>query len=146
VPYISLEEIIYKHLCVIINMEKTKVLLDTNFILTCVKQKIDFFEYLEMHGIQILIPEQVIDEIKKMIVSKKKMHFKDDAKLSIIVLKKYNTKFKKIDLNWKNVDNAIMNYAKENPDIIIATLDKEIKTKLKNKKLIIQGKNRLEIR
>ena len=38
--------------------------MDSSFILTCVRQKIDFFEEIELKGIQILIPKQVIREIK----------------------------------------------------------------------------------
>jgi rRNA-processing protein FCF1 len=122
------------------------VLLDSSFILTCAKQKIDFFEFLETSGIQILIPEQVINEIKKISDSKEKLHFKDDAELALIILGKHKNKFKKIDLEGKNVDNAIINFAKKNQDIIIATLDRKIKTSLKNKKLLIRGKKKLELR
>lgn len=126
-------------------MEKTLVLLDSSFILTCVKNKIDFFNEIELMGIQILIPNQVIDEIKNMANSKKKLHFKDDAKISLILLEKNKKNFKKMDLNWKNVDNSIIDFADKNPNIIIATLDREIKKKVKNKKMIIRGRNKLNI-
>jgi len=43
-----------------------QAILDTNFILTCVKQKIDFFEWFNLNGIEILIPLEVINEIKKI--------------------------------------------------------------------------------
>ena len=52
-----------------------KILLDTNFILTCAKQKIDFFDILQ--GKQILIPKQVIDEIKNVADSKQKLSAKN---------------------------------------------------------------------
>ena len=64
-----------------------QVLLDTNFILTCVKQKIDFFEEIYLMGIEILIPEKVIEEIKKL---------KKEAELKI--LEREKTKFHKIFL------------------------------------------------
>lgn len=119
------------------------VILDTNFILTCVKQKIDFFEELELGGIRILIPKQVVDELEKISVSKKKLHFRDDAKLSLKILEK--NKFKKIDLKIKNVDKGIMRFARENPEYLIATLDDELKRRIKNRKLVIRGKKRLEV-
>ncbi len=109
-----------------------EVILDTNFILTCIRQKIDFFEELKLQGYQILIPKQVIEELKKL-----------GGKLSLELLKK--NKFKKIDLKGKNVDKAIINFARKNPNVIIATLDREIKNKIKNPKLIIRGKKKLEI-
>ena len=111
-----------------------QVLLDTNFILTCIKQKIDFFEEIYLMGIQIIIPKEVIAELKKL---------KQD--LALRLLEKEKTKFKKISLKGKNVDNSIINYAKENPKIIIATLDRGIKTKIKSKKMIIRNKKKLEI-
>ncbi len=110
-----------------------QIILDTSFILTCIKQKIDFFE--ELVGTQILIPEQVINEIKNL--------KNPNSGLALKILEK--NKFKKIDLGKGNVDNLIIKFAKENPKSIVATLDKEIKNKTKNYKLIIRGKKKLEV-
>jgi len=107
-------------------------LLDTNFIITCIKQKIDFFEELRFMGFEIIIPDRVIDELKKL-----------KQTLALKLLEKNN--FKKIILIGRDVDNSIINYAKKNPEIIIATLDKELSNKLKNRKIIIRGKKKLEI-
>ena len=107
-------------------------LLDTNFILTCIKQKIDFFEELRFMGFEIIIPNGVIDELKKL---------KQTSALKL--LEKNN--FKEIILVGKNTDNSIINYANKNPDILIATLDKQLSDKLKNGKIIIRGKKKLEI-
>ena len=107
-------------------------LLDTNFILTCIKQKIDFFEELRFMGFEIIIPDRVIDELKKL-----------KQTLALKLLEKNN--FKKIILIGKDVDNSIINYAKKNPEVLIATLDKELQEKLKNKKIVIRGKRKLEI-
>ena len=120
-----------------------KVILDSNFILTCIKQKIDFFEEIKFMGIKVLIPKQVIKEIKEIINSKKKLHFKEDAKLALKLLEKNS--FKKVDLNTKKVDKGLINFSKENKNVIMATLDKEIKNKIKNPKLIIREKKRLEV-
>ena len=108
------------------------VLLDTNFIMSCVKQNIDFFEDLEFKGFKILIPKQVISELEGL-----------KAETELKVLEK--EKFSKIDLKSKNVDNAIINYSKKHPQTIIATLDREIKKKVINSKLVIRGKKKLEI-
>lgn len=120
-----------------------KVILDTSFILTCVKQKIDFFEYLEMQGFQILISNEVIKELEKIVVSKKKLRVRDDAVLALKLLK--SDSFKKVDLNSKNVDNGIVKFAKEEPSMVVGTLDSEIKRKAKNPKLVIREKKRLEV-
>jgi rRNA-processing protein FCF1 len=96
------------------------------------KQKIDFFEEISLMGIQIIIPEPVVKELENL---------KKESALRLLK----NSEFKTISLKGKNVDNAIINFAKENPEIIIATLDREIKTKVKNKKMIIRDKKQLEI-
>ncbi|MBU3906732.1 MAG: hypothetical protein KKA64_00605 [Nanoarchaeota archaeon] len=124
-------------------MARKVVLLDTNFILTCVKQKIDFFSYLEEEGFQILIPSEVIKELEKISLSKQKLRFRDAAKLSLGLLNK--NKFKRVTLNAKNTDLGIINFAKQNPKLTVATLDRDLKNKITNKKLIIRGKKKLEI-
>ena len=114
-----------------------RILLDSSFILSCIKNKIDLFEQLYLEGYKILIPMQVLREINGLSKSN------ENAKLALKILQK--SKFKRIKLQEKNTDNSIINYAKKNPEIIIATLDKEIKKKAKNSKLIIRGKKKLEI-
>jgi len=120
-----------------------QTILDTNFILTCVKQKIDFFEKIPQMGVQILIPKQVIEEIKRVANSTKKLKFRDDAKLAQVILER--NKFTQIDIRGKYVDKGLIKYAKEHPRLIIATLDKEIKNKTTNFKLVIRGKKKLEV-
>jgi hypothetical protein len=111
-----------------------QVLLDTNFIITCIKQKIDFFEEIPLMGIQILIPEEVIKELEKL-----------KRQSSLKLLKNEKDKFQTICLKGKIVDNSIINYAKQNPNIIIATLDEGIQRRIKNDKMIIMDRRKLEI-
>jgi rRNA-processing protein FCF1 len=120
-----------------------QILLDTNFIITCIKQKIDFFENLKLMGAQVLIPKQVISEIEMIANSKKKLHFREDAKLSLVLLKK--NPFKKIDLGLQDVDKGIKRFANQNSRVIVATLDKELKDSIPNPKLVIRQKKKLEI-
>jgi rRNA-processing protein FCF1 len=110
-----------------------QILLDTNFIISCIKNKIDFF--YELLGSQILIPKQVINEIQRI----KNVN----SNLALQLLKK--NKFKEINLGRGHVDKKIIQYAKNNPSMIIATLDRGIHSKIQNKKLIILGKKKLEI-
>ena len=123
------------------------VLLDTNFILTSFKEKIDFFEEIKFLGMKILIPKEVINEIKRIVVSKKKLHFRKDAELALKVLEKKKTSFKKVNLvhYGKNTDKKIKNFADKHRNIVVATLDKQLKKKIKNPKLVIRGKNTLEV-
>jgi rRNA-processing protein FCF1 len=124
-------------------MQKRKILLDTNFILTCIRNKIDFFNELKNQGFEIITPKQVIEEIKRIIESKKKYKFREEAEISMKILNK--NKFSEINLQGKNVDKAIIKYALQNTNLIIATLDRVIKSKIKNKVMIIRNKKILMI-
>ena len=115
-----------------------QILLDTSFLLSCVRNKIDFFEHLQLEGIQILIPKQVLEELKGLSKSKR------ESEIALKIIQKNKPKI--IELTGKNTDNSIINFAKKNPEIIIATLDREIKNSIKNKKLVIQRKKKLELR
>src|SRR4030042_1134512 len=112
-------------------------LLDTSFILSCIRKKIDFFEQIQSMGLAIIIPKQVIEEIKGLSNSK------PEAKIALSLLEKNS--FMKIDLETKNVDNGIIKTAKENQGYVIATLDREIKDKIENQKLVIRGDKEIEV-
>jgi len=109
-----------------------QAILDTSFILSCVKQKIDFFEKLEHEGIKVLIPEQTIDELLGL-----------GAQLALKVLEKH--KFKLVKISGKDADAAIINFSRENPEAIVATLDFGLKKKVKNQKMVVRGKKKIEI-
>jgi rRNA-processing protein FCF1 len=120
-----------------------QVLLDTNFIISCARQKIDFFEEIPGMGLEILIPKQVFDEIKKLSKSRKSALVREEADLALKILNK--NKFTLIKLRRNDVDKAIKEFADENKSVIIATLDKELKDKIQNQKMIIRGVKTLEI-
>jgi rRNA-processing protein FCF1 len=119
-----------------------KVLLDTNFILSCIRKKIDFFNDLKFCGFKILIPAEIIVELEKISKTGGKK-FQEESKIALNLIKQND--FEKINLNTKNVDNGIVKIAGENEEYIIATLDREIKSKIENQKLVIRGNGKLEI-
>jgi len=109
-----------------------KVILDTSFILTAIRQKIDFFERLQHEGFQILIPTQAIDELRGL-----------GAQLALNILEKHN--FELIKLPGKDADTAIITFAKKNPLAVIATLDRGLQKKIKNRKMVIRQMRKIEI-
>jgi len=119
------------------------IVLDTNFILTCIRNKLDFFDGFKFNGLRMLIPKQVLQEIKRISESRKKLRFKEEAKLALKLLEQNS--FKEIDLKSKNVDNGIVKFTKVHKGIIVATLDKELQARIQNPKMIIRNKKRLEI-
>ena len=116
--------------------------LDTNFILSCVRKKIDFFVDIPQIGMKIIIPLQVMDEIRKF-SRQARGTLKEEAKLALMILE--NQKFKRVDLYNRNVDNGIIKLANDNPNYIVATLDRAIKVKTKNQNLVIRGEKELEV-
>ena len=93
-------------------------------------------------GMKIIIPLQVIDEIRKF-SRQGRGNIKQEAKLALVVLE--NQEFKRVDLYNKNVDNGLIRLAEKNTNYIIATLDKQIKNKTKNPNLVIRGEKELEV-
>lgn len=100
-----------------------RVILDTNFILTCLKYKVDIIEELKKlchFPYEVFILDKTIDEIKG----------KPLEKLALIFAKKFNI----IKTNsQKSVDDLLL----EQKGAIIATQDKALKEKLKKAKMPI---------
>ncbi|MBS3070951.1 hypothetical protein J4407_01470 [Candidatus Pacearchaeota archaeon] len=124
-----------------------EVILDTNFIMTCVKQKIDFFSDIETLGFKIIIPKQVLNELKLVIRSRKKHHFRQDAELSLKIIESEKGNWKTVDLKkyGKNTDTGIKNFAEVHERVLVATMDQELKRKIKNNKIVIRGMRKLDV-
>ena len=125
-----------------------KILLDTNFILTCVKQKIDFADVaneLFDEPIEWIVPQEVLNELGNL-KDKKNIKIKDKnaAKLSFEILQSINPEIIKLRGNNPNVDIKIVNYI-SGKQITLATLDKDLKDRVTNKILTIRNKKNLEI-
>lgn len=115
------------------------VLLDSSFIIAATKKKIDFFDELQEYQ-EILVPEQVIEEIFKVSQSKQSLKTKQSAELALKILEVESAKFKKIDVGKGHTDNQIVKYAKENPGVLVATIDKDLKSKISGEVIVLRGK------
>ncbi len=120
-----------------------KVLLDTNFILNAIQCKIDFFEDIASLGFMILIPTAVIGELKRITNSKKKLHFRQDAELALKLIEHNN--FEEIKSKTTYADKEIVKFLKENSDVVLATMDKELKKKVNNSIMVIRAKKKIEV-
>jgi len=119
-----------------------KILLDTNFVLECVKNKIGLDE-LKIYG-NILLPIQVYSELQDITKDKRqKAKNRAIAKLALQILDKEN--FKTISLEMDKVDDGIIKYVTRNDNLIVATLDKELKDRLDGiaKTLTIRNKKKI---
>lgn len=112
-----------------------KVILDTNFIIYCVQNKVDFFEELKRicdFKFELYIIDKTLDELDKL----------KQGKLAKIMLKKF--KVKKIKSNKKSVDDKIIELCSD--DVIVATHDKELIKKLSCKIVKVRQKKYLIIK
>ena len=119
-----------------------KILTDTNFLIYCAKQKIDFFLYAKLNGFLVIIPKEVLDELEKLEKSKKITVGKNVRIAKKII--NFN-KFESIELGNSYVDDGIIKFLKNKPEIILATIDKMLQNKVKNPILLIRKKTQLEI-
>ncbi len=125
-----------------------KILLDTNFIVTCVKQKIDFpsiaNEIIDKK-IEWIVPQDVLNELGNLKDKKgAKVADKNAAELGFEILQTIKPKIVELPGKNPNVDIKIVNYIMKKP-IVLATLDKGLKERVDNKILTIRGKKSLEL-
>jgi rRNA-processing protein FCF1 len=125
-----------------------EILLDTNFVLACAKQKIDFdslAEDLLDEPVEWVVPQEVLNELGNIKDSPhQKGADKEAAKFSFELLQTINPRIIELGGKSPNIDIRIVNYILDKP-IILATLDKGLKERVKNPILTIRGKKGLEI-
>ncbi|RLI88804.1 MAG: ribonuclease VapC [Candidatus Altiarchaeales archaeon] len=130
-------------------MDKTKILLDTNFLMIPYTENIEIFQEIER-----LIPEKyelftltgVVEELKK--IEKGKRAKGKDKIASRIALQLIEKKNIKVIESQGRVDKFIIDFAQRNKkDVIICTNDKRLREKLKKlnvSTICMRGRNRLE--
>jgi len=118
-----------------------KVILDTNFLIYCAKEKLDYIEKINNllnEGFNLVVPEQVIEELKRLKIKAKKGKDKDACDLALKILEKKNIEI--IKPAGKSVDDAIIKLAQENSKNIVCTLDREMRWELGRVILVSRGK------
>ncbi len=119
-----------------------QVLLDTNFIISCLMKRIDFMGELETLGFNVLVPREVMQELKDLRTSDKTST--QEREMVDVALNLLNSKkIKKTKLGHRSVDQGLIQ--KGLTGIYIATLDRVIKNKVPNKVVISSAKNSLSI-
>ena len=118
-----------------------KVILDTNFLIYCAKEKLDYKEEIGKiinEGFELVVPEQVVGELKRLAVKAKKGKDKDACDLALKLLD--NNVVRVVKPVGKTVDNAIVNLAGEDSKNIVCTLDREMRHELGRVMLVNRGK------
>ncbi len=123
-----------------------KIVLDTNFILSCMKKKIDFIELADElfdDRIEWLLLDSV--EYELLGLSKRKGSKIKDRQAAKIGLKYLTGKVKVINLKEKgHVDDLIVDYCNKK-DVLVASLDRDLKQRLDCKVLTISDDKSLKV-
>jgi|SRR3989338_1669936 len=118
-----------------------KIILDTNFLIYCAKNKLDYVEEIgnlinESH--ELVVPSSVIRELEVLKTKTKKGKDKDACDLALQILE--NDQIKTVDTVGKNVDDSIITLSKEDKKNIVCTLDREMRHILGRVILISRGR------
>ncbi|MFA5174279.1 MAG: PIN domain-containing protein [Candidatus Pacearchaeota archaeon] len=108
-----------------------EVILDTNFLIYCAKEKLDYVEKISNllnENYELVVPKQVIKELTSLKNDKfKKVSGKDKTACDLALkLLKFN-KIKIVSPIGDSVDDAIINLSKEDSKNIVCTLDREMR-------------------
>ena len=114
---------------------KTKVILDTNFVLIPGELGVDIFTEIKSilnEPFELCILDKTEEELKTIIQREGKRKSGFYAKLGLILIKQKNLKTLSSSTS-KYADEALLDLAQKNPEkTIIATQDKNLRLKLKN--------------
>ena len=117
-----------------------EVLLDSSFIISCVKRKIDFMSQLEEMGFVIVLPREVYQELKDL---RLKAPHDDKSAIEIAIKMFESSKIKKMKLGNRKVDMDLIEKGKQG--YYIATLDSGIKRMVPNKVVISNAGNKIMV-
>lgn len=119
-----------------------EVLLDSSFIVSCLRKRIDFFDELAKLGFKVVVPREVLQELKDLRLKAGQSHevrVAIGAALDMIAQKK----IKKTTLGTMSVDDGLIVKGREG--IYIATLDKGIQREISNRVVITDAGNGIKI-
>ncbi len=119
-----------------------KILVDTNFLLIPFQFKVDIFKEIDRivdEKYEIFIIDKTIGELEKLIKGGKEKERKV-ARMALQLIKKFNIKI--INTQGDNVDDIIVKL--KDKDTIVATMDKELRKRLKGDVIVLRQKKYLK--
>jgi len=119
-----------------------EVVLDSSFIVSCVKRNIDFVGKLRGLGFKVLLPREVMQEIKDLKLKTKAREDKVAVELALQILNE-NKDIKKMTIGTVRVDNELIKLGKAGA--YVATLDNFIRRSVPNRVVINNAKNNIEV-
>lgn len=116
-----------------------EAILDTNFIISCLRRKIDFIGRLREEGFSVKVPREVLQELKDL--KKKGNGSRENRFIIDMALKMFdnNKEISKVGFGQGTVDEGLIKMGKKG--VYIATLDAAVKRAVPNKIVISDAKN-----
>lgn len=119
-----------------------EAILDTNFIISCVRDKIDFISQLKENGFRIIVPREVLQELKD--IKERSGESRDDRTAIAVALEIIEkSKIRKVGIGDGKVDHELIKRGVNGA--YIATLDKEIKRRVPNRIVIDSAKKAIMV-
>jgi rRNA-processing protein FCF1 len=120
-----------------------KIILDTNFLIYCAENKIDYQQEIGSlvgESYELIVPKQVVDELEEIYKNGKKFSDRNAAWLAIKLLE--HNKVSVVTVRASYADEAIISLVRIGS--VVATLDLELRKKLAGTRIIvIQGVKKL---
>jgi rRNA-processing protein FCF1 len=110
-----------------------EAILDTNFIISCIRNKIDFISQLEEEGFKVILPREVMRELKDIKNRAGESHY-DRSSIELALQMFEKSKIRKMALGNNKVDEMLIRMGVAGA--YIATLDKAILNKIPNRIII----------
>lgn len=115
-----------------------EVILDSSFIVSCVRRRIDFISELEGLGFKPVVPREVLQEIKDL-TQKAGREDRVAAEMALKIVEE--RKVRKVGLGKSGVDEQLIKKGRNG--VYIATLDAAIKRSVPNRISIVNASNSL---
>ena len=119
-----------------------KIILDTNFLMIPANHGVDIFKEIDRiidEKYEIFIIDKTIGELEKLIKGGKERERKA-ARMALQLIKKFNIKI--INAQGDNVDDIIVQL--KDKDTIVATMDKELRKRLRGDVIVLRQKKYLK--
>lgn len=114
-----------------------KIILDTNFLIYCAENKVDYIagiDELMTEGYELIVPSQVISELEELSQKSEKFSDRTAAWTALKILKANNIQV--ASGSGRYADEAILNMVRLGS--IVATLDQDLKKEIgKNNRIIV---------
>ena len=107
-----------------------QVILDSSFIISCVRDRIDFVNQLKDQGFVAVVPREVLQEMKDLRISNRSSR-EDRLAIDVALEMIEKNKVKKTTLGEGKIDDFLIKKGQEGS--FIATLDNGIKKKILKK-------------